>query len=328
MSDIYLNNIFEMQHSDFDKAALSLFSLQYNDNPVYQQWVNALHREGNMCPSTLNKIPFLPISFFKSHTVVTGNNKPSAIFESSGTTGMQSSKHYVADVELYRQSFRKGFQHFYGAIQDYCVLGLLPSYLERSGSSLVMMVDDWIRESNHPQSGFYLNNLADLQQVLQTLVAAKQPTILIGVTFGLLDFAEQFAMPLGKHCIVMETGGMKGRRKEMTRLEVHQVLKQAFDITAVHSEYGMTELLAQAYSRGDGRFVCPPWMKVMLRSTDDPLHVDAFGKGALNIVDLSNQHSCAFIATDDIGIVYEDGSFEVQGRLDNCDVRGCNLLVV
>jgi hypothetical protein len=233
----------------------------------------------------------------------------------------------VKEVSLYRRSFLKAFTLFYGNVKDYCVLGLLPSYLERQHSSLVMMVDELIKLSGHPASGFYLDEHAKLSQTLQQLESKQQKTLLIGVTFGLLDFAAAFPQKLN-HTIVMETGGMKGRRKELTRAEVHQQLKEALGVQKIHSEYGMTELLSQAYSNGDGRFLCPPWMKVLVRDEEDPLSIQETGRGILQVIDLANRYSCSFIATEDIGMVYQDGSFEVWGRMDNSDIRGCSLLVV
>lgn len=272
-------------------------------------------------------IPPLPVSFFKTHTVATTDFIPETVFESSGTSQTINSRHLVKDLSLYRQSFTRTFELFYGKVEDWCILGLLPSYLERQHSSLVMMVDELIGLSGHPDSGFYLYEHEKLSQTLQKLEKAGQKTLLIGVTFGLLDFAEAFPQKL-IHTIVMETGGMKGRRKELTRAEVHQLLMDGLGVTAVHSEYGMTELLSQAYSKGQGRFVCPPWMKVLVRDEEDPLLVKESGKGILQVIDLANVYSCSFIATEDVGRVYEDGSFEVWGRLDNSDVRGCSLLVV
>ena len=308
-------------------ATLQTFNFQYNNNQVYRQWCDCFNFSSESIPkSSLTKIPFLPISFFKSHEVVTTQFNPSFVFESSGTTTSINSKHFVKDLEDYKQSFNQAFQQFYGNANDWCIIGLLPSYLERNNSSLVMMVDDLIKQSNHPKSGFYLNDFHSLKNTLEQLEAAQQKTLLIGVTFALLDFAEQLPMQL-KHTTIMETGGMKGRKKETTRTEVHQILQQAFDLPMIHSEYGMTELLSQAYAKQDGKFVCPPWMKVLVRDEDDPLLVKESGRGCLNIIDLANQFSCSFIATDDVGIVYEDGTFEVHGRLDNSDIRGCSLLV-
>jgi hypothetical protein len=268
----------------------------------------------------------LPIQFFKTRDIKTTEFEPQAVFESSGTTQTVNSRHYVKDINIYRRSFSMAWEQFYGPVQEWCVIGLLPAYLERQHSSLVVMVDEMIKQSAHPQSGFYLYEHEKLAQVLQQLEKKGQKTLLIGVTFGLLDFAEKYPMPL-QHTIVMETGGMKGRRKEMTREEVHQLLKTAFQTNAIHSEYGMTELLSQAYSKQDGVFKCPPWMKVLVRQEDDPLDVRVSGSGIINIIDLANLYSCSFIATDDVGTIMTDGSFEVMGRIDNSDIRGCNLLI-
>jgi len=326
-----VNNIFSVSPESFNQVAAAVFEFQYLHNPVYRQWCNLLGREDNSIPKTAplypERIPFLPISFFKSHTVTTTLFEPMQIFESSGTTQTINSRHLIKDTAIYRESFIKAFEMFYGPITDWCIIGLLPSYLERQHSSLVMMVDAMIRISGHPSSGFYLYDFKKLKETLEKTEAANQKTLLIGVTFGLLDFAEQFTMQL-QHTIIMETGGMKGRKKELTRQEIHGFLKKKLGVEEIHSEYGMTELLSQAYSLGEGRFQCPPWMKVLVRDEEDPLQVRVSGKGVLNIIDLANIYSCAFIATEDVGIVHEDGSFEVWGRLDNSDIRGCSLLVI
>ncbi len=345
MIDTIINNIFSLTPQNFNAVANDIFQFQLLHNKVFREWVSAIsgqllvvNEENNALtthhsPSNTNHLSlttnhyFLPISFFKSQTVITTEFTPQAVFESSGTTQTINSKHLVRDLSIYRQSFFKAFELFYGNITDWCIIGLLPSYLERNNSSLVMMVDELIKASNNPQSGFYLNNFDALQQVLIQQEAAQQKTLLIGVTFALLDFAEQFPMQL-KHTTVMETGGMKGRRKELTRAEVHHIITNGLGVDKVHSEYGMTELLSQAYSNGDGIFTCPPWMKVVVREEDDPLTIKPFGRGILNVIDLANIYSCSFIATDDVGVVHEDGTFEVWGRLDNSDIRGCSLLVV
>lgn len=250
------------------------------------------------------------------------------IFTSSGTTGAKTSQHVVTDISLYEKSFLKAFEHFYGPVSHYCILALLPAYLEREGSSLVYMVDSLITKSRHSNSGFYLNNLDDLKKQLMLLQKKGQKTLLIGVSFALLDLAETMRFPL-KNTIVMETGGMKGRRREMIRSELHQILKNAFGVEQIHSEYGMTELLSQGYSKGHGIFNCPPWMKVLIRDTEDPLSIQKSGKnGGINIIDLANLNSCPFIATQDLGKVHPNGSFEVLGRFDHSDIRGCNLMVV
>ena len=321
-----INNIFSITAKSFNKIAEEVFQFQYIHNKVYGKWCDLLNGQS----STVSRKPyFLPISFFKSHTITTTLFQPQQIFESSGTTNTINSKHLVKDLDIYQQSFTKAFEIFYGDITDYCIIGLLPSYLDRekNTSSLVMMTNELIKLSNHADSGFYLNEFDKLKSTLLRLEHQQQKTLLIGVTFALLDFAETYPLHL-EHTIVMETGGMKGRRKELTRSEVHAIIINGLGVKKVHSEYGMTELLSQAYSNGDGRFTCPPWMKVVVRDAEDPLSVKPFGKGVLNVIDLANIYSCSFIATDDVGIVYEDGSFEVWGRLDNSDIRGCSLLVV
>ena len=319
--------IFEITtHERFAAFALELFQRQYEQNAVYREYCDHLGI-GVAAVSTLEDIPFLPIQFFKSRTVVTGEEDIATIFTSSGTTGSVPSKHFVTELSLYEQSFLSAFEHFYGAIDSFCILALLPSYLERSGSSLVYMTNSLIEKSGHSASGFYLDNLKDLKQTLLQLEAKGTKTLLIGVSFALLDLAETFPHQL-QHTIIMETGGMKGRRKEMVRQELHQALRQGFGVSHIHSEYGMTELLSQAYSKGDGIFRCPPWMKVLTRDTQDPLSLQQSGKsGGINIIDLANSNSCAFIATQDLGKVYADGSFEVQGRFDHAEIRGCNLMV-
>jgi phenylacetate-coenzyme A ligase PaaK-like adenylate-forming protein len=321
---LFVNNIFG-ENVDFEAAVFETYRYQYANNPVYRQWCN--HMGAGPNPPSLVTIPFLPVSFFKSHRLITGEQPEEKIFESSGTTGLQTSRHYIADIGLYRQSFLQCFKLFYGDVKDWCIIGLLPAYLERTGSSLVMMADELVKASGHSQSGFYLYDFAALATVLQQLEAAKQPVFLIGVTFALLDFAEQFPMQLN-YTTVVETGGMKGRKKEMIRNEVHAFLQERLGVKNVHSEYGMTELLSQAYSKVAGLFQCPPWMKVLVRDEEDPLAVATSGKGVLNIIDLANRNSCSFIAVEDAGIVHEDGSFEVMGRIDNSDIRGCSLLVI
>ncbi len=320
-----INKIFSVSPEDFAYEAEEIFKFQEKENEVYARWCGKFNNRHQ--PFNLLTYPYLPISFFKQFSITTSQFKPAIIFESSGTTQTINSKHLVKDVEIYKQSFLKGFNLFYGDIEQYVILGLLPSYLERNNSSLVMMIDELIKQSKHTKSNFYLYNYAALFDVLVQLELQKQPTLLFGVTFALLDFAEQYPIKLN-HTTIIETGGMKGRRKELTRQELHHQLTTAFGVEKIHSEYGMTELLSQAYSLGNGLFKCPPWMKVLVRDEEDPLHVQQHGKGILNVIDLANIYSCSFIATDDIGIVYEDGTFEVLGRLDNSDIRGCSLLIV
>jgi len=315
---------------NFIALANEIYKKQLNSIEVFRNWENQIsanhqHNKQNEFLE-LHEFSYLPISFFKTHTTFNNEiNVPELTFESSGTTKSVNSKHYVAESSIYKQSFRQAFENIYGNISNFCVLGLLPSYLERNNSSLVFMVNDFIEKSNHPKSNFYLHNFNELHQTLIELEKDNQPTLLIGVTYALLDFAENYPINL-KSTIVMETGGMKGRKKEMLRQEVHHYLQQQFNCNAIHSEYGMTELLSQAYATNNGRFICPPWMKVLVRTEDDPLHVNTTGRGILNIIDLANIHSCSFIATDDVGIVFDDGSFEVLGRLDNSDLRGCSLM--
>lgn len=325
--------LFLVEEYGFEAIALEVFKFQYQHNIVYQQFCQHLH----IAPQDVKRveeIPFLPIQFFKTKEIVTTEFTPATIFESSGTTGQVNSKHRVKKLELYEQSFQKTFQLFYGNVKDYCVIGLLPSYLQKGNASLVYMVHDLIQQSQYTQSGFYLDEHEKLQETIRQNEAAAIPTLLIGVTYALLDFAEKFPMPL-QHTVIMETGGMKGRRQELTRQEVHAELQQHFGLTSIHSEYGMTELLSQAYSQGDGLFKTAPWLKILLRAADDPFDIvqaeeisTASANGAINIIDLANIYSCSFIATDDVGRLYKDGSFEVLGRLDNSDMRGCGLMIL
>jgi phenylacetate-coenzyme A ligase PaaK-like adenylate-forming protein len=310
----------------FNEIALQVFRSQAENCSVYHDFIAGL----NIDPKgveTLHQIPFLPIEFFKSHKVLSSNAPAEVTFTSSGTTGMITSSHLVTDVSWYTESFRAAFKLFYGDIEKYTVLALLPAYLEREGSSLIYMAEGLIKQSKNPDSGFYLYNHAELYHRLKKQQGAQKPTLLIGVTFALLDFVESFTINFPE-LIVMETGGMKGRRKEMIREELHQQLCDGFGIDVIHSEYGMTELLSQAYSKGEGIFNCPPWMKIITRDPNDPLELLQNNKaGGINIIDLANINSCSFIATQDLGKVYPDGSFEVLGRFDNSDIRGCNLLI-
>jgi phenylacetate-coenzyme A ligase PaaK-like adenylate-forming protein len=335
-------NIFTISsQKQFEKIALKVFRFQYENNLVYQEFCNLMKTDVSKV-KTLEKIPFLPIQFFKSHEVVSNTNRVQETFTSSGTTSplapkggisnetykMITSKHLVTDITLYQESYRKGFSQFYGNITDYVILALLPSYLERQGSSLIYMVEDLIASTNNPDSGFYLNNHEELIQKLIALEKSGQNTILIGVTFALLDLVEKNQFQL-ENTIIMETGGMKGRRKEMIREELHEQLCKGFGVSAIHSEYGMTELLSQAYSLGDGVFECPSWMQVLLRDPEDALTYVKDGKtGGINVIDLANINSCSFIATQDLGKKNPNNSFEVLGRFDNSDIRGCNLMVV
>jgi phenylacetate-coenzyme A ligase PaaK-like adenylate-forming protein len=325
--------IFSVTDNNFQELALDIFRFQYESNPVYHSYVDALGVKPDLI-NAIEKIPFLPISFFKTDEIKTGKFNAEIIFESSGTTKTITSHHHIRKTSLYIESFTRGFKNIYGEIDEWCILGLLPSYLEKGHSSLVFMVENLIQQSDHPQSGFYLNDIDKLKTTLELLETAKQKTLLIGVTYALLDLAEQFPMQLN-YTTIMETGGMKGRREELTRMEVHERLKKAFGKNEIHSEYGMTELLSQAYAIKEGRFICPPWMKVMIRDEEDPLSVNSqrpaahsTQTGVINIIDLANIYSCSFIATDDIGKLYTDDSFEVLGRMDGSDLRGCSLLTV
>ena len=325
---ISTHDIFTISNQkQFDKIALKVFRFQYENNLVYREFCDFLKTDVQKVKS-IQQIPFLPIQFFKSHSVVSSTNPIQTTFTSSGTTGMITSKHLVTDVSIYEESYRKGFSQFYGNIEDYVVLALLPSYLEREGSSLIHMVDDLIQLSNQPESGFYLHNYDELIAKLIQLDQAGQNVILIGVTYALLDLIEKHTFQL-ENTIIMETGGMKGKRKEMIREELHQQLCEGFGVNAIHSEYGMTELLSQAYSLGEGIFECPSWMQVLVRDTEDALSYVREGKtGGINVIDLANINSCSFIATQDLGKKYPNGSFEVLGRFDHSDIRGCNLMVV
>jgi len=325
---INTQDIFSLSSEDkFNILTLDVFKFQFENNPVYRSFCDLLYKH----PSDVKRIediPFLPIQFFKSHQVISSNKPIKATFSSSGTTGSVTSKHYVTDLNLYQESFRNGFSEYYGNIEDYVVLALLPSYLERQGSSLIYMVNDMISQSKHPESGFYLDNISELKEQLITLDSQGQNVLLIGVSFALLDLVETYQFHL-KHTIVMETGGMKGRRKELVRAELHSILKQGFGVSNIHSEYGMTELLSQAYSKGNGSFICPNWMRILTRDPEDPLTLQTHQKtGGINVIDLANVNSCSFIATQDLGRIAKDGSFEIIGRFDSSDIRGCNLLVL
>lgn len=322
------SDIFSISNNkQFEKIALKVFRFQYDNNSVYREFCEFLNVEKQDVKS-IEQIPFLPIQFFKSHEVLSNQEKIQETFTSSGTTGMATSRHLVTDISLYEESYRKGFSQFYGNIENYAVLALLPSYLDREGSSLIYMVDDLIKLSNHPESGFYLNNYDELIQKLLELDASGENIILIGVTYALLDLIEKQHFQL-KNTIIMETGGMKGKRKEMIREELHELLCKGFGVDAIHSEYGMTELLSQAYSLGNGIFECPNWMQILIRDTEDALsYVDNGKTGGINVIDLANINSCSFIATQDLGKKQPNNSFEVLGRFDNSDIRGCNLMVI
>ena len=311
----------------FEKIALKVFRFQYENNLVYQEFCDFL-KVDKQAVKSLNQIPFLPIQFFKNRNVVSNIDAIQETFTSSGTTGMITSKHLVTDISLYEQSYRNAFSEFYGNIEDYAILAMLPSYLERSGSSLIYMVKDLIELSNNENSGFYLHNHDELIAKLTDLDSAGQNVILIGVTYALLDLVEKQNFQL-KNTIIMETGGMKGKRKEMIREELHEILCNGFGVQNIHSEYGMTELLSQAYSLGNGIFECPAWMQIQIRDIEDALtYVNSGKTGGINVIDLANINSCSFIATQDLGKKYPNNAVEVLGRFDNSDIRGCNLMVI
>ena len=320
----HIDQIFSIStETEFEKMAIEVFHFQYQNNLVYKTYCDYLKTNVRAIKS-INQIPFLPISFFKTHQIYTGKPNFDVTFSSSGTTGMVTSKHLVKDLSIYKQSFLKAFEQFYGNIEDYVVLGLLPSYLEREGSSLVYMVDTLIKLSKNENSGFFLDNYKGLLDVVKSNQTTKR-ILLIGVSYALLDLAEQFNPDLSG-CVVMETGGMKGKRKEMPKSELHEVLKQGLNVDEIHSEYGMTELLSQAYANKNGEFDTPQWMKIFTREYNDPFSYTSQKTGGLNIIDLANVYSCAFIATQDLGKIHAN-YFEVVGRFDNSDIRGCNLLV-
>lgn len=312
--------------NDFEQKALEIFKLQVENNIVYRKFVEYLNVDITTVVS-LDKIPFLPISFFKNFEILSNTNKVQQTFFSSGTTGTNLSKHLLTDLTIYTKSYSKGFESFYGEITDYTILALLPNYLERKGSSLVFMVEDLIKKTKSTDSGFFLNNLDELCHKLDELNKKNKKVLLIGVSFALLDLIEKQHFQL-KNTIIMETGGMKGKRKELIRTELHEKLCDGFGVKKIHSEYGMTELLSQAYSIGNGVFKTPNWMKILIRDTEDALTLLPNEKtGGINVIDLTNVNSCSFIATQDLGKTFDDGSFEILGRFDNSDIRGCNLMV-
>jgi phenylacetate-coenzyme A ligase PaaK-like adenylate-forming protein len=313
--------------SDFWETAFEVFNYQYNNNSVYHDFIKSLGKDSSKITAPC-EIPFLPVEFFRQHRILCGTLPVEMTFESSGTTGITPGKHYIADLKLYEESFLRCFRLFYGEPEKYCIAALLPSYTERGSSSLVYMADNLINRSKSRYSGFYRNNIDELLTAIRNAMNENQKVLLLGVSFALLDLAEEYSNDLSG-VIIMETGGMKGRRKELTRPELHSILKAKLNVLAIHSEYGMTELLSQAYSKGDEIFYCPPWMKILIRDPQDPLTVydKPSGSGGINIIDLANINSCSFISTGDLGKLHDDGGFEVLGRFDNSDIRGCNLMV-
>lgn len=322
------SKIFDLKNTTaFEETALKIFRFQAKENAVYRSFLQYLSVNPEKIDS-VQEIPFLPIQFFKTHRVVSSLKKEGIIFTSSGTTGIQQSRHFVMDLQWYVNSFKRGFELFYGPVTDYTLLALLPGYLDRSGSSLVYMMNALIEQSGKKTSGFYLHDFEKLKDTLHNLEEKKEKTLLIGVSFALLDFLEKNNFEL-KNTIVMETGGMKGKRKELVREELHRIFCKGFGVSSIHSEYGMTELLSQAYSKGNGIFYTPPWMKVLVRDPEEALAIlPDSGNGGINVIDLANINSCSFIATQDLGKTYKDGSFEVLGRFDHSDIRGCNLMVL
>lgn len=322
-----VSEIFEISSEEqFNETALKVFHFQHRHNRVYREFCQALNVPVESVKHYPD-IPFIPIEFFKQHPVLCGEGIPELVFTSSGTTGSQTSRHYVRNPDIYRESFLRAFRIFFGNPEDYHILALLPGYLERSGSSLIYMADELIRRSKSLHSGFYLNELANLRDKINTLQNDTRKILLLGVSFALLDMAENFPVNHPR-LMVMETGGMKGRRKELVREELHDILKKAFGTDRIYSEYGMTELLSQAYSEGNGMFACPPWMKILIREPNDPLSVSVGEmSGGINVIDLANVYSCSFIATQDLGKRLKNGLFEISGRFDSSDVRGCNLMV-
>ena len=324
---INIEQIFSIKtDKEFEEIALQIFRYQAENIDVYNKYLKYLKVDYSKI-TELKKIPFLPIEFFKTHKIISSKIKEKIIFTSSGTTGFKTSKHYVSDVNIYEQSFNLAFNYFYGNIESYCILGLLPSYLEREGSSLIYMVESLIKQSNNSKSGFYLNNITELVETLQILEAKNEKYILFGVTYALLDLTENYNLQLN-NAIIMETGGMKGKRKEISKQEMHNELINNLGVKSVHSEYGMTELLSQAYSKANAIYKSPPWMKVIIRDIYDPFnYVSTNRSGGINIIDLANINSCSFIETKDLGKRFEDDTFTILGRFDNSDIRGCNLLV-
>ena len=310
---------------DFETAAFETFAFQYENNPVYRAYCDLINRPPGIIATTAD-LPFLPISLFKTHRILCDDKTVVDTFRSSGTTGQTPSQHFISDLSLYENSYMTHFQTLYGSPKEWVILALLPSYLERNDSSLVAMVEGLIRSSEQPESGFYLDDFDALSAQLQQLESRSQKTLLIGVSFALLDFAAHYPQSL-KHTVIMETGGTKGRKKELVRSELHQTLSRALGVASIHSEYGMTELLSQAYAKKEGQFVSPPWMKVFIRDTTDPFATVGWGQtGGINIIDLANQNSCAFIATQDLGKKINEDLFEVLGRFDSAEIRGCNLM--
>jgi len=325
-TDNWKEEIFSIQDdAHFNEICLKVFRYQYENVAIYRAYCDEIACRPEEVKS-LEDIPFLPVSFFKTHRVIAKGLKEEQVFCSSGTTGTETSKHYVADLDWYHESILKGFEHFYGDPKDYCFLALLPSYLERKGASLVYMVDRLMHHSGHKENDYFIHGFDRLYDRLKDLFAKQQKVMLIGVSFALLDFVEAYRLPQNELLTVMETGGMKGRKKEMLRGELHYKLSEGFGVRSIHSEYGMTELLSQSYSKAGGRYFSVPWKKILVRDPNDPLSLTTYHSGAVNVIDLANVHSCSFIATQDLGRIFQDGSFEILGRIDYAQIRGCNLM--
>lgn len=324
-----VNKIFEIeQSSEFEALCMEAFQFQVLYNPVYRRFCELIGITIKSRVNQVHQIPFLPVELFRTHKVIIENFEPEFIFKSSGTTGDLQSSHFVGDLTLYDQSLLRGFMRQYGKPSGYCFLALLPSYLERSDSSLVYMLQKLMQHSGHPDNGFYLYDHETLAKSIEKLIAAAQPTILIGVSYALLDFSAKYPFSLPGNFLVMETGGMKGRGMELVRQELHQLLCSRFGVDSIHSEYGMTELLSQAYARQNGIYSCPPWMRVEIRDMNDPFQFTGFNKtGGINVIDLANIYSCPFIETQDLGRKHENGTFEVLGRFDHSQIRGCNIMM-
>lgn len=327
MTEFDHNKIFSISNEiEFTNCAIELFNYQYTNCDVYHKYCTVRNIKPNAVFS-IETIPFLPIQFFKRFQIIDNQKNAQIIFTSSGTTSQNTSSHFVADIDIYRKSFLNGFKRFYENPADYSILALLPSYLEREGSSLVFMVKELIELSKHNGSGFFLHNMDDLFNQLIQNEKENKKTLLIGVSFALLEFAQKYSIPL-QNTIIMETGGMKGRGKELTRTDLHEIFKKSFSLDKIHSEYGMTELLSQAYSNGEGIFSSPPWMRILIRDIYDPFSfLPNDMKGGVNVIDLANIHSCSFIETQDLGLTQKNDFFEISGRIDNSDIRGCNLMV-
>lgn len=330
----FKEKLFHITNSEmFVELAVELFRYQSKANPVYKKYIQQLGVKPRQV-ADIKQIPFLPIEFFKTHKVVSGNMPVTKTFISSGTTSVQKSRHYISDESLYKRLSVEGFEFFFGPLSEFCILALVPTVSDQPSSSLAYMINNFVKVGINFQSNFFFQNYSGLLEQLKLMSNSTKKNILFGVSYALIDFVQHNRKELKrlnlteKNLIVMETGGMKGHKKEMIRTQLHKILCDTLGVTKISSEYGMTELLSQAYSKKDGIFNCPPWMKVLIRDINDPLSITTLNSsGGINVIDLGNIHSCAFIATQDLGKLYDNGSFEVLGRFDNSDIRGCNLLI-